>query len=279
MPGPDFIGLGAQKTGTSWIYACLYDHPQICIPQKEIHFFSREHNWSQGTQWYERAFSSCDARVKGEFSPSYLYDGGTAERIHRLYPSAKLIASLRNPVDRAISHHLNDIKAGIVAPDVPFTTALAARPEYVDRGRYARQLEPYLQRFDRTQILILVYEDIRRDPLQFLRTVYRFLGVDESFVPSHLHRTVNEGQVPRFVALEQALNRSAGSLRRMGFDRLVWLVKQSGLPRSIRALNRRSSAEGLAPSADQRQRCYHDLREDIVQLETLLGRSLPWHQA
>jgi len=59
MRQPDFIGLGAQKAGTSWIYACLFEHPQICIPKKEIHFFSRERNWPKGYGWYTDIFLNC----------------------------------------------------------------------------------------------------------------------------------------------------------------------------------------------------------------------------
>ncbi len=82
--GPDFLGLGAQKSGTSWIYSCLYDHPQVCIPVKDLHFFSRERNWSRGFTWYEEQFARCGAdTLAGEFSTSYLADPEAAARIHR----------------------------------------------------------------------------------------------------------------------------------------------------------------------------------------------------
>ncbi len=279
MPAPDFIGLGAQKAGTSWIYACLYEHPQICIPQKELHFFSRERNWSRGREWYEAMFAGCQGtKVKGEFSTSYLFDAEPAARIHGYYPSVKLIASLRNPVDRAVSNYVNDIKAGVVPPDSSFASALAAHPEYVEQGKYAAQLDRYLSRFDRRQMLILIYEDIRKNPRQFMQSIYRFLGVDDSFVPSHLERTVNAGDVPKVVAVEKALNRTAGTFRRMGFGRLVWLVKKSGIPARIRSLNaRRSSGRRTALSAEERRDCYERVKDDIAQLEALLGRPLPWH--
>ena len=66
--GPGFIGIGAQRTGTSWLYACMYEHPQVCMPRKEINFFSRERNWKRGYEWYERVFAECPAdAVVGEF--------------------------------------------------------------------------------------------------------------------------------------------------------------------------------------------------------------------
>lgn len=279
MPAPDFIGLGAQKAGTSWIYACMYEHPQICIPQKELHFFSRERNWSRGCEWYEQQFAACDtAKVKGEFSTSYLYDPESADRIQHAYPMVKLIACLRNPVDRAVSNYVNDIKAGSVPPSIPFTAALAEHPEYLQQGRYAAQLQRYLARFSADRILLLVYEDIRRDPLLFMQSIYRFLGVDPSFRPSHLNSQVNVGHVPRFVPVEKALNTTAGMLRRSGYGRLVWLVKKSGIPNRVRAFNRRRAAkERIEVSPEDRQQCYLQVRADILELEALLGRSLPWH--
>ena len=102
--GPGFIGIGAQRTGTSWLYACMYEHPQVCMPQKEINFFSRERNWTRGYEWYEHLFAECPAdAVAGEFSTSYLTDAATPARIHERYPDVKLIVSVRHPVERAYS--------------------------------------------------------------------------------------------------------------------------------------------------------------------------------
>src|SRR5438045_5070609 len=91
---PDFIGIGAQRTGTSWIYACLYEHPEICMPRKEINFFSRERNWTRGFEWYEQIFAECPSRtIAGEFSTSYLSDAQAPARIKDRYPAVRLIVS------------------------------------------------------------------------------------------------------------------------------------------------------------------------------------------
>ncbi|MCR4285481.1 MAG: sulfotransferase, partial [Candidatus Kaiserbacteria bacterium] len=68
----NFIGLGAQKSGTSWAYTCLYEHPEVCIPVKEIHFFSRP-RYAEGKEWYEAHFKKCaEGKLRGEWSTSYL---------------------------------------------------------------------------------------------------------------------------------------------------------------------------------------------------------------
>ena len=143
----------------------MYEHPQICMPQKEVNFFSRERNWTRGYDWYESVFAECPTNaIVGEFSTSYLTDAATPARIRSRYPDVKLIVSLRHPVDRAYSSYLNDIVAGAVPPGTRFQDALRAHPEYLEKGRYAHHLGRYLDHFPREQLLILLFDDARRDP-------------------------------------------------------------------------------------------------------------------
>src|SRR3954447_26723321 len=203
---PDFIGIGAQRSGTSWLYACLFEHPQTCLPRKEINFFSRDRNWSRGFDWYEGIFSECPPKaVVGEFSTSYLTASETPGRIRDRYPNARLIVSLRNPVDRAYSNYMNDIVAGVVPSSQSFREALTSHPEYVESGRYARYLSGYLDRFPREQLLVTIFDDARREPQAAVQEIYRFLGVDTEFRPAMIDRTVGEGRVPRFQRFERWL--------------------------------------------------------------------------
>ena len=83
---PDFIGLGAQKSGTSWIYTCLSEHPEVYMPVKEVQFFSQESNWSKGYGWYEDILEKCPPGTKaGEFSTSYLVSAAAPQRIYQRY--------------------------------------------------------------------------------------------------------------------------------------------------------------------------------------------------
>jgi hypothetical protein len=274
--GPDFLGLGAQKAGTSWIYSCLYDHPQVCIPVKDLHFFSRARNWSRGFGWYEEQFARCGPdTLAGEFSTSYLADADSAGRIHGRYPSVKLLACLRNPADRAFSNFLNDLQAGALPPTTRFEDALASHPEYVRQGAYASQLQPYLDRFPREALLLLLYDDLQRAPLEFMSSIYRFLGVDDAFVPRMLHERVNVARVPRSAGADRMARTAVTALRRRGLDRVVWLAKRSGLPRVTQRLNSRPTA--LAEhelTAEQRAALTAELAPEIDRLELLLGRDL-----
>jgi hypothetical protein len=276
---PDFIGLGAQRSGTSWIYACLYDHPQLCTPTKEIHFFSRDANWARGQAWYERHFAECEPEIKtGEFSSSYLPSADAAERIARLYPRAKLIVSLRHPLERLISSYLNDVTAGIVRPNTPLLEALQAQPDYVEQGHYATQLARYLRHFPRSQLLVLIYEDALDDPTGFMRRIYSYLGVDPEFRSSMLTARVGEGRVPRSVVLERALTRGTWALRGRLTRGLWWAAKRAGVGRALRQANTARIRRPILPPAE-RERLAEMFSEEISALERLLDRDLTaWRQ-
>lgn len=274
--GPDFIGIGAQRTGTSWIYACLVEHPEICMPRKEINFFSRERNWSRGFDWYERIFAECPPNaVVGEFSTSYLTDANTAVRIKSRYSGIRLVVSLRHPADRAYSSYLNDITAGIVPATIPFAQALRSHPEYIEGGRYAPHLRRYLQLFPRDRIFVSIFDDARRDPLAMIGELYRFVGVDSAFRPTMLDRPVGVGRVPRVQWMERALIDGAKALRRRRALRpLWWTAKRIGAGDRLRAINT-SPQQPDGVSAEQRADLIHDFEPDIADLEQILERPLP----
>lgn len=198
----DFIGIGAQRSGTSWVYACLYEHPEICIPIKEIHFFSRP-RYENGTLWYEEHFATCGAGKRcGEFSTSYLYSDVTAERIHKHYPEVKILAILRNPITRALSQYGNAIKGGEIPESMTFTEYYTTEKSVLEQGLYAKQLSSYYKYFDPSHILTLIYEDNKKDPEAFIKNIYAFLGVSTDFVPSMLHESINVTRVPKILPLK-----------------------------------------------------------------------------
>ena len=279
--GPDFLGLGAQKAGTSWIYSCLYDHPQLCIPIKELHFFNRDANWARGISWYEQQFARCNAATRaGEFSTSYLADPVAPQRIHDHYPRMRMIACLRNPAERAFSNFLNDVQAGALPSRTTFDEALESHPEYTAQGAYASQLRRYLDLFPRESMLILLYDDLQCDPSGFMSAIYRFLDVDDAFVPRMVNERVNVARVPRSPTLDRVTRRAVNGLRRRGLDRVVWLAKRTGLPRVGYLLN--SRPEDLSRhelSSESKQRLTTSLAQEIDDLERMLDRDLgAWRQ-
>ena len=266
----NFIGLGAQKSGTSWAYACLYEHPEICAPIKEIHFFSRP-RYVQGLQWYENHFRKCNVKkIKGEFSTSYLYSQEAPERIHTNYPNAKLIAILRNPDDRAVSQYRNSIKSGEITEAISFTQFAAREASVIEQGRYCEQLERYQKYFQKNQMLVLIYEDIKKDPQAFMQSIYRFLGVSDSFVSTMLNQEINIARTPKTVVVDRVMHHVSEFLRRAGFDKLVHNIRKTGLPDFIRAHN----TKHVESVAFNREVLEADFQSDVTKLSKLLGRDL-----
>lgn len=269
---PDFIGLGAQRSGTSWIYACLFEHPEIYMPIKEVHFFSRERNWSKGREWYEAIFKDYREGLKaGEFSTSYLADQSTPERIFINYPQTKLIVSLRNPVDRAYSNYVNDIMAGTIKAEVSFVEALKNHPEYIDNGRYAAHLKNYLKYFNKDQILVLIYEESLIEPMAFIKKIYDFVGVRD-FKPQMLGRRVNRSRVPKNVWLDRLLIKISKALRSVGLHKIWWFLKSRGWAQKVLDLNTQKKLGNKKQiSAADRDYLESVFEPEIKELEEILG--------
>ena len=198
-PLPDFLILGAQKAGTTALYAYLRRHPQITGPSwKEVSFFDR--HYARGEAWYRGNFpNALRARgLVGEASPSYLFHPLAPERVAALVPEAKLVALVRNPIDRAFSHYQHEVALG--REPLSFENALAAEDDrlhgeeermladpayfshawwnytYLARGRYAEQLERWFAAFPREQLLVLFTEELSADTPATYRRVLEFLG-------------------------------------------------------------------------------------------------------
>lgn len=270
MSKVDFIGVGAQKSGTSWAYACLYEHPEICAPIKEIHFFSRP-RFEEGKDWYENHFKNCDAKkITGEFSTSYLYSKEAPERIHSFYPDVKLIAILRNPVKRAISHYGNAIKSGEITEATSFVDFCAKDSSVLEQGLYSEQLARYYGLFPKEQILVLIYEDIKKNPQAFMSQIYTFLGVSPAFLPSMLHSEINVARTPKSVIIDRWMHKVAEAMRAIGFDKIVHKIRQSGLPDLVRAGNTKESKK-VEIDTKSLERYFLD---DVKKLSAMLNRDL-----
>src|SRR5687768_7836818 len=103
---PDFLVIGAQKCATTWLYECLKDHPQICLPKskKEVEYIGGDLYKEKGMDWYLSLIDHCgEDKVKGDVSVEYIINPDSPEILHTLNPELKFIVSVRNPVDRALS--------------------------------------------------------------------------------------------------------------------------------------------------------------------------------
>src|SRR5215212_8815278 len=190
-PLPDFLVIGTQKGGTSFFYRLLTEHPLVRgAAAKELHFF--DNKFAEGVGWYRRCFSEGAVAVKqknitGEASPSYLFDPQVPERMARVVPDARLIALLRNPVDRAYSHYQMEVRRGKEtrsfeeATEEEMTSAegegdtVDVRYAYLRRGLYAEQLERFSYFANRERLLVIKSENLFTRRLEVLERVLKFL--------------------------------------------------------------------------------------------------------
>jgi hypothetical protein len=140
----------------------------------------------------------------------------------------------------------------------------------IGQGLYHDQVRRYLDVFG--AVLVLVLDDAEQDRAAFVRRVYEFVGVDPSFRPDMLDRSVNASRTPGVVGVDRAMNRVGDVLRRAGLDRLVWRVKRSGVPERLRRLNTGRDREALGDA--QRRELVATFRDDAARLSELLGRDL-----
>lgn len=207
---PDFLILGTQKGGTTSLYNYLIEHPNIAAARrKEVHFFDQY--FKKGVPWYRSHFPTsiqkyCTQRIHrqafitGEGSPEYLFYPHTAEKAAELLPKAKLIALLRNPVERAYSQYRHNLRWGHeklsfedaialeeertkegrerALQDVNYHNFSFQRASYLARGIYVDQLERWMSLFPREQILLIRSEDFYTDPGAIYKKVLTFLDVD-----------------------------------------------------------------------------------------------------
>lgn len=263
---PNFLILGAQKSGTTWLFEQLRQHPRIFTSRpKELHYFSSIQHY--GAAWSEYRWRFQRMRklrpqhlVAGEATPNYLWTSdhgsevwsapwdetawrhGIPDRIaETLGTDLRLIAMLRDPVDRAISAFYHHLDKDRIDRDLPFLEN-ARRFGIVSMGFYAAHLERYLKRFDGRNILVLIQEEVAAKPAEALAQVHRHLGVDVH-IPDGIRARVHTGDKHR------------GPDGRWYFD---------------------AEHREVAITANDIARLEQVFSEENERLEQLLGRPLPW---
>jgi len=294
MTLPNFLMIGAQKSGTTAIYAYLSQHPQVFTSEnKEPGFFDFEglqrsfagpddaragRYIVRDLERYRRLFEKVGDKARaGEASSIYLYAPQAAERIHHYIPNAKLIAVLRDPVDRAYSAYRHLVRDG--RESLSFEGGLAAEPgrtaanwhpifHYKQRGFYYAQLRRFFELFSREQIAVYTYDEFKADPRALLKSMFAFLGINPDFRPDTSVRH-NVSGVPRYRLLHAIIDRPSRA------KDLAKRLLPAGAARLHAALMSRNIEVSEPKIARETERALREeYREDILQLESLIGRDL-----
>jgi hypothetical protein len=296
---PNLFIVGAAKAGTTTLFEHLRGHRQVFMsPVKEPHFFSEvadkretlsyDHwiNWIATEEEYLQLFADATGfPITGEASTSYLWAPGTPERIKSKVPDASIIVMLRDPVERAYSHYLMDVRTS--RQPLPFYDALLedfTRERkgwhisnlYVELGLYYQQLLPYWQTFERDKLLILTLDEMKDHPANALRKVATFLNIDyEGFSINDSATAINQYLAP------------TNSLQFVHNNPMLRQLISRLIPLSLRATvrNRYFLRPAIKPTIDPKAVDFlSDLYSpDIKALERLLGQDLPglkgdwWH--
>jgi hypothetical protein len=270
---PSFIIIGAQRAGTTSLFDYLCRHPDVAGPtaasediawSKELHFF--DDRFSRGVDWYRALFPLALTRriaratggdlVAGEATPYYLFHPAVPERVAATLPDVRLIALLRDPIERAYSHFQLARRKG--REKLSFEDALAAEPErlaedepyladptyrsrhhrhhsYVARGLYAEQLERWFAQFPREQLLVLRAEDFLARPAEVYGDVLGFLGLRpwqlNDFVPRNRGSYAPIDPALRARLEERFAEPNARLARLLGRD-FDWPLPDAARPRS-----------------------------------------------
>lgn len=189
---PDFLVIGAQKAGTTFLYQSLLQHPLIAGSYgREVHYFSNDERSQGGAAGYRRYFPTREnlpeGAIVGEKSPGYLARPEAAARASCVVPGAKIIAVLRNPVERAFSNHQH-VATKLGADPFSFEEAIEAEAErmksqeegrrfgYLMRSRYIEHLPYWYEKFG-PKVLVLQAEEMYQQPARALKQACDFLGV------------------------------------------------------------------------------------------------------
>lgn len=274
----NFIGIGVQKSASTWVYRVLEDHPEASMSTpKELDFFSD--NFNKGIEWYESYFAlDGSKKVAGDISPSYFTSLEAIKNAKQYNQDLKIIVTLRDPIARAYSNHLHLIRLGegyYKGKDLTFEAGLAAHPEYLEQSYYFKHLSEWFSNFPKENILVMLQEEIEKDPIYHADLLYSFLSLDQRHESGFLHRKANISHEPKIKFIESSLKKIAKAGRKLGLENLISSIKRNKLVITFREKNRKHiSARVPKMSEASKVRILSCVSNDLNCLSDMLERDL-----
>lgn len=281
-----FIGIGAYRSGTTWLVHCLREHSDVCIPHiKELEFFNKKYekgtyiysNYNKGISWYKEQFRECrkDVKCLGEYSNAYLYDKDVPRLIKNMFPDIKLLLCLRNPVDRAYSGYLwetlNFERDKFAEVDIEELK----KSVYIEMSLYGKYIRNYLKIFKSKDIHVILFDDILKRPEDVIKSVYKFLHL-KPFTPSSLRKKINPASQARSRLLTYVFDLRL-KLEKENLGIVIDMLKRLRLYTFLQKLYSRVNRQPIIKKPlTQKQR--NELKDlflsDIEETEKLLGIDL-----
>lgn len=271
---PSFLIIGVRKCGTTWIDQCLRLNPAFSLPKttKEVSFFDRRHD--RGLTWYSAHFqdAASDA-ICGECSPTYWSDPEVPNRIYKTLPDVKLIAVLRDPVERAWSAYLHVWREGRIPNRMQFWDAAEVFPDILQDGLYDAHLKRWRAYFPDSQLLLLLAEDVWSQPEESLNYITTWLGAPSAssvLPPSGRSRT----EVPRSHLLSKVAHKVVMSLRDHDLHLAVNVGKRMGLQQMLFRQPPATRRDWLVMTRELRRNLQEYYSDSLKLISDTAGRDL-----
>jgi hypothetical protein len=278
-PKIHFIGVGVPRGGTTWINECLREHPELFIPvNKELNYFNEQEEFNdkskyeiEGIKGYYKRFGNTHGLKSGEYSPAYFASEKAMRDIKKNFPNVKIIISLRNPAERFISNYTfgkNYFKWDLNQKTVNI---------YKEQGYYYKILQKWFKYFNKNQIKILIYEDIKKNPEKVVKELYSFLEIDDTYSPKSLYKKVNPQGIPKSNTLnfiQRWIPKTTRFLRRLKFYFLLNLLRDIGINKVYGMIWKTNVKPMELKEADKSmiKGLKKTYKSDIEKLEKLLNR-------
>jgi hypothetical protein len=274
---PDFIVIGAMKSGTTSLHHYLNLHPEISMSNlKEIDFFSIDSNWKKGVKWYESYFTE-NSKIRGESSTSYskhpAFDN-VAKRMYSVLPNVKLIYLIRDPIERIVSHYIQNYSADRENRTISKALKGFKNNHYIYCSKYYYQLQQYLKYYNSADITIITSNDLLNNRRETLRKIFKTLKVNEFFYcPEYskiLHNSKDKSRKTIYGRLKRKVgNRLSNNLIEYKRNIFLTLIIEKMLP-SQRKINR--------PKIDNKLlvELIEYLKDDVTNLRRFSGMAFPY---
>lgn len=289
---PNTFLIGVQKSATTSLYNWLSQHPNICAPSslKDIPFFLDDNLYSKGLNFLNETYIKYYRNEKVVFqgNVNYIFFEKSIKRIHEFNPNAKFILVLRNPVDRAISSYFFARKRGIESKDI--LNAFENEKKIIDsnnlqdlceltyrnHGLYAKQLKQFFKYFNKNQLCILLFDDLKNEPQLELDKIYKFLDIEENFKPklNYLNETGNPRSkiINKLIYKDNKLKKIINDYIADPFFSFDFKIKVKLFLGRLFSKKDKALKKNIPESLSMELRSF--FKEDILELEELIDKDL-----
>ncbi|MGK0388470.1 MAG: hypothetical protein ACI94Y_001200 [Maribacter sp.] len=265
----DFVGIGPQKTGSTWLHFMLVQHPDLCLPiaTKEIQFFDEfyDKDLKNLTTYFKHQKGG---QLTGEVTPKYFDTAASPERIKQHFPNIKILVSLRNPIEKAQSLYRHYLKLGLIK-NIDFNKAIKEEPQILSSGNYKSHIEHWHSLFSPEQFHYVLMDDIKDDPEEVLKGIESFLGIKE-YIPEDLREKKNAATMPSSLFVARYMNMFIATLKRLKLHKIVEVGKSFG----VRKMLYESKKKPPAIPEEWKPKLLEIYENDTQYIENLLGKKL-----